>query len=76
MARTETQTDMGLGLGLLFGLVALGAAALMAINAYDYAVKHAQGLDTAGLLVSSGWGFGVAMLAAGLAILAIHVYDA
>lgn len=76
MASTETQTDMGLGLGLLFGLVALGAAALMGINAYEYAIKHAQGADTAGLLVSSGWAYAVAMLAAGLAVLAIHVYDA
>jgi hypothetical protein len=76
MTSTESQTDMGIGLGLLFGLVAVGAAALMAINAYDYAILHAQGGDTSGLLVASGWAFGIAMLTAGLAVMAIHVYDA
>ncbi|WP_254271155.1 DUF7525 family protein [Haloarcula marina] len=73
---TESQTDMGVGLGLLFGIVAVGAAMLAAVNSYNYAIREAQQLDTAGLLLNSGIGFGVAMLAAGLALVAIHVYDA
>ncbi|GGN89429.1 MULTISPECIES: DUF7525 family protein [Haloarcula] len=73
---TESQTDMGIGLGVLFGVVAVGAAVLTAVNSYNYAIRHAQELDTSGLLLNSGVGFGVAMLAASLALVAIHVYDA
>ena len=66
---------MGLGLGLLFGVLALGGAALTAINSYNYAIRDAQGLDTGNLLATSGLAFGVAVVGASLAIVAIHVYD-
>lgn len=72
---TESATDMGVGLGLLFAVVALGGAALTGITSYNYAIREAQGLDTAGLLANSGLAFGVAMVAGSLAIVAIHVYD-
>ena len=71
---TESATDMGVGLGALFGVVALLAAGVTAVNSYNYAVREAQGLDTAGLLTNSGLAFGVAMVAASLALVAIHVY--
>jgi len=73
---TESATDMGVGLALLFGVLAIGGAALTGINSYNYAIREAQGLDTGGLLASSGLAFGVAVVAASLAIVALHVYDA
>jgi len=72
---TESATDMGVGLALLFAVVSLAGAALTGINSYNYAIREAQGLDTGGLLASSGLAFGVAIVAASLAIVAIHVYD-
>jgi hypothetical protein len=65
---------MGVGLGALFGVVALGAAVMTAVSSYNYAIRDAQGLDTAGLLTNSGIAFGVAMVAASLALVAIHAY--
>ena len=71
---TESATDMGIGLGALFGVVALLAAGVTAVSSYNYAIRHAQGLDTAGLLTNSGIAFGVAIVTASLALVAIHVY--
>jgi len=71
---TESKTDMGMGISLVFGLVALGATLLTGISSYNYAVRGAQGLDTSGLLVNSGLAFGVAIVAASFALVAIHVY--
>ncbi|MDS0259000.1 hypothetical protein NDI56_06290 [Haloarcula sp. S1CR25-12] len=71
---TESASDMGVGLGALFGVVALGAAAMTAISSYNYAIRDAQGLETAGLLTNSGLAFGVAIVAASLALVAVHVY--
>ena len=72
---TESATDMGVGMGLLFGLLAVGGAVLTGLFSYNYAIRDAQGLETAGLLANSGIAFGVAMVAASLALVAIHVYD-
>jgi len=71
---TESATDMGIGLGALFGVVALIGAGVTAVSSYNYAIRDAQGLDTAGLLTNSGIAFGVAIVAAALALVAIHVY--
>jgi len=71
---TESATDMGIGLGALFGVVAILGAVVTAVTSYNYAIREAQGLDTAGLLTNSGLAFGVAMVAASLALVAIHVY--
>ncbi len=71
---TESATDMGIGLGALFGVVALLAAVVTAVSSYNYAIRHAQGMDTTGLLANSGIAFGVAIVAASLALVAIHVY--
>ena len=65
---TESATDMGVGLALLFGVLAIGGAALTGINSYNYAIREAQGIETTGLLANSGIAFGVA-------IVALHVYD-
>ncbi|WP_324662524.1 hypothetical protein [Haloarcula sediminis] len=71
---TESANDMGVGLGALFGVVAVLGAGVTAVNSYNYAVRDAQGLDTAGLLTNSGIAFGVAIVAASLALVALHVY--
>jgi len=71
---TNSATDMGIGLGALFGVVALIGAGVTAVSSYNYAIRDAQGLDTAGLLTNSGIAFGVAIVAASLALVAIHVY--
>jgi hypothetical protein len=71
---SDSVNDKGLGLGLLFGALALGGAALTGINSYNYAIREAQGLETAGLLESSGLAFGLAVVAASLSLLVIHVY--
>jgi hypothetical protein len=71
---SEPTSDMGVGLGALFGVVAIVAAGFTAVTSYNYAIREAQGLDTAGLLTNSGVAFGVAMVAASLALVAIHVY--
>lgn len=72
---TESATDMGLGLSLVFALVALGGAAMTGITSYNYAIRHAQGIETSGLLANSGIAFGAAIVFASLAIVAMHVYD-
>jgi hypothetical protein len=71
---TESASDMGVGLGALFGVVALIGAGVTAVSSYNYAIRDAQGLETAGLLTNSGLAFGVAMVAASLALVAMHVY--
>lgn len=76
MSSKASRSDMGMGLALLFGLVAVGAAAVTTINGYNYAILHAQEIETQGLLVTSGGAFGLAMLAAAVAIVAIHAYNA
>ncbi|MFB6171345.1 MAG: hypothetical protein ABEJ23_02345 [Haloarculaceae archaeon] len=59
---TSVSSDMDVGLGLLFAVVALVGAVTM----YLSAGLHDQLL--------AGWGFALAMFAAGLAIAAMHVY--
>jgi hypothetical protein len=59
MAQTS---DSGVGLGLLFGIVAVGGAFALLVT----------GLQ--GQQVLSGWGFAGAMVAAALAVIAVHVY--
>ncbi|MFC7019056.1 MULTISPECIES: DUF7525 family protein [Haloarcula] len=71
MASNSPGTDMGIGLGLVFGIVALAAVVLTAANGYAYALN-----GVASVRVTSGIVFGVGLLAAGLSIVAIHVYDA
>jgi hypothetical protein len=70
----ESVTDKGLGLGLLFGVLAMLGAVLTGINSYNYAIRDAQGLETAGLLANSGLAFGLAIVAASLSLVVIHVY--
>jgi hypothetical protein len=70
MATTSSKTDMSLGLGLLFSIVAVAGAVGTAVFGYLYALEHARAVQ-----INSGIAFGVAMLAAGLAIVAIHVYE-
>ena len=71
MAETTGGSDMGIGLGLLLGLVAVLAAIAVAGTAYISAL--AEEAETMQLL--SGVSLAVALLAAGVAVAAIHIYE-
>ena len=71
MASQLPETDMGLGLGLVFGLVTLVAVVLTAVNGYTYALN-----DVASVRITAGIAFGVAMLTASVAVVLLHVYEA
>lgn len=58
---TVPDTDLGLGLGLAFGLLALGAAG------YLVAAPSQE---------AAAWGFAAAVTLATLAVAAIHAYGA
>jgi uncharacterized integral membrane protein len=62
---------MGIGLGLLLGLVAVLAAIAVAGTAYISAL--AEEAETMQLL--SGVSLAVALLAAGIAVAVIHIYE-
>lgn len=72
---TTTQTDLGIGLGLLFSLIAVGAALATTVLGYTYAINHAAGEAARATQINAGLAFGLAVLAAGLAVAALHVYD-
>ncbi|QCJ48136.1 MULTISPECIES: DUF7525 family protein [Haloprofundus] len=59
MATQTTQTDMGIGVAMLFSVLALVGAAVMLV-----------GPDQ----LTQAWGFAGAMVAASLAVVAVHVY--
>jgi len=69
MAETVQESDMGLGVGLALGFVAVLAAIVTAITAYLSFLVESGDL----LQLYSGIAVAVAMLAGGLAIVAIHV---
>ncbi|WP_436934084.1 DUF7525 family protein [Halovenus marina] len=71
MTETTRSTDMSHGLSLLFGLVGVLAAVAMAVTAYLAATQEAA--DTLQLL--SGVALAVAIIAGGLAIAAVHVFE-
>jgi len=71
MAETTDASDMGIGLGLLFGLVAVLAS--MAMGGAAYVVAFSEHAETMQLL--SGVALTVAMVAGGLSIVAIHIYE-
>lgn len=60
MADVRARSDKGLGAGLLLAAVAALAAVLLFVASMG------------GDQVASGWGFGVAVAAASLAVLALH----
>lgn len=72
---TSTNSDMGVGLGLLFSLIAIGAAIATTVLGYNYAIAHAAEEAARVTQINAGLAFGLAMLAAGLAVTAVHVYD-
>ncbi|WP_049925726.1 DUF7525 family protein [Halopiger goleimassiliensis] len=57
--QTESSTDMGVGLALVLGAVAVIGAGLMFVGAPD---------------LTAAWGFGAAVLFSCLAVVAIHLY--
>jgi len=71
MAETTSESDMSIGLGLLFGFVTLLAALATAGTAYMAAL--AEDGETMQLL--SGVSLAAAFVAAGIAIAAIHLYE-
>ena len=70
MAETKRGSDLGTGVGMLFGLVAVVAAIATAATAF---LSETQGSDTMQLL--SGIALAVALLAGGVAVVAIQVFD-
>jgi hypothetical protein len=69
MANTASQTDLSVGLGLVFTVVALLGAVGMGAASYLNVLEH-----DAGLQVLSGIALAVALVAGGLAIVSLHVY--
>lgn len=70
MAETKQASDLGRGLSLLFGLVAVLAAIGIAATAY---LSEVQGSDTMQIL--SGVALTVALVAGALAIAVIHIFE-
>jgi len=71
MAETTAESDASVGFGVLFGVIALLAAVAMAGTAYVSVL--AEDGDLMQLL--SGVALAAALLAGGLGIALIHVYD-
>jgi len=69
MSETRTTTDMGLGLALIFGALAVFGALASTATSYRYAVAGEHLMQTA-----SGVAIGLSMLFAALAIAALHRY--
>lgn len=61
MSQSATASDKAVGLGLLFGLLAVGGAMVMFVLSTEQ--------------VLAGWGFALAIVAGALAIGAIHVFS-
>lgn len=72
---TQTETDLGIGLGLVFSLVALGGATVTTVLGYTYAVEHAAGVAVRATQITAGLAFGLALFAGVLAIAAVHVHE-
>jgi hypothetical protein len=70
MTETTQRSDMATGLGMLFGFVVALAAIATAATAFVAVTDHS---DTMQIL--SGVGLSVAILAGGLSIVAIHVFE-
>ena len=70
MANTASETDLSVGLGLAFTVVALLAATGMGAASYLNVLEHDPGLQ-----VASGLALAAALVAGGLAITALHVYQ-
>jgi hypothetical protein len=60
MSETAGRTDMGIGLGLFFGVLAVVAAISMAITVHQQVV--------------AAWSFAAAVVSGILSIAAIHLY--
>lgn len=71
MTETTAESDMSVGMGLLFGFVALFAA--IATGGTAYVAMLSENADLMQLF--SGIALAVAIVAGGLTIVAIHVYQ-
>lgn len=67
MSESRTSTDMGFGLALVFGALAVVAALLTTATSFLYAMEGEHFMQTA-----SGVAVAAAMVFAGLAIVALH----
>ena len=70
MANAASETDLSVGLGLAFTVVAIIAAAAMGAASFLNVLEHDPGLQTL-----SGVALAVALVAGGLAIVAMHAYQ-
>lgn len=71
MAETKTQSDMSLGLGALFVIIAAIAAVAVGVTAYQSVL--ADNGDSLQLL--SGIALTVAFVAGAMAIAAVHIFE-
>ncbi|WP_159900557.1 DUF7525 family protein [Salinirussus salinus] len=69
MAELAGRSDMGTGLAFVFGTIAVLAALVTTVSSYMDAVGGSD------MQLVAGLGMAVAMLAGGLAIAALHVYE-
>lgn len=69
MTQTAASSDLSLGLGLVFTVLGLLATVAMGVVSFQNVVAHDPGLQ-----VLSGYALAGALLAGGLAIVALHVY--
>ena len=69
MAKTAQATDRSLGLGLTFGIIAVLATVLMGVTAYLSFLGDGNGMQ-----LLSGLAFAAAMIAAGIAVAALHMF--
>lgn len=67
MSDTRSATDMGVGLALAFGALAVVASLLAAATSYVVALEGDHAMQ-----VASGLAIATAMLFAGLAVTALH----
>jgi hypothetical protein len=70
MTETGRASDLGLGLAITFGVVAVLAALATAATSYVSVINDDAGLQTIG-----GLAFAAALLAAGLSVAAVHLFE-
>lgn len=76
MRRTAGPSDMGLGLGLAMSVLAILAAVAVGGAGFVGALETLTGGGhTGGLQVVAGVALSVSLLAGGLAIVAMHVFE-
>ncbi|MFB6074004.1 MAG: hypothetical protein ABEJ89_03230 [Haloarculaceae archaeon] len=74
MATRSGRTDMGIGLGLVFGLVAVGAAVVAALLGFQHSLGGLSEAMARTVQVNTGIAIAVAIAAACLAVAGVHLF--